>query len=475
MKQTRASNDACATICQTVRYVSVFALLLAGCGDAVAARAPAPATTDMARAPVVARSDGAVSADTLVDVEASSAVPDGPAVPTPGAAAMARSPVGSLRGAQNLRHLYERLADLEAGRAHDDVRILQYGDSHTAADLPTMVVRKALQQRFGDGGRGFVAIGAPWKHYFQDGVHTGMSAEFEAYKGKRVHGKREGDGRYGLLGVSVEATDAAASAWVEGAGSKVDVGYLASPRGGSFDLFVDGVKSAHVSTHAADSSSAWRTLDVSDGTHKIEARASGDGEVRLFGAAFDRAAVGVEIDALGINGAQITAPLSWNEAHFAEQLRHRAPDVVILAYGTNESLETRSSQEYEKMLVDVLGRIARAVPGSSCLLLGPPDRAVADKNKKDEWKTSAKLLEIIDSQRKVAEAAGCAFYDQLEAMGGPGTIALWSTEPKPRAGKDRVHMTRDGYATLASAFVRDLLAAYGAWKSDAAPAPSARR
>ncbi len=418
MKQTRASNDPCATICPTVRYASIFALLLVGCGDAVVARAPVP--VDTARAPVVARNDGALPADTLVDANANDAVPDGPAVPTPGAAAMAQSPVGSLRGAQNLHHLYERLADLEAGRAHDDVRILQYGDSHTAADLPTMVVRKALQQRFGDGGRGFVSIGRPWKHYFQDGVHTGMSSEFEPYKGKRVHGKKEGDGRYGLLGVSVEATEAAASAWVEGAGSKIDLGYLASPRGGSFDLFVDGTKSAHVSTHASDSASAWHSLDVADGAHKIEARATGDGEVRLFGATFDRAAVGVEVDALGINGAQITAPLSWNEAHFAEQLRHRAPDVVILAYGTNESLETRSSQEYEKMLVDLLGRIARAVPGSSCLLLGPPDRAVADKAKKDDWKTSTKLLEIIESQRKVAEAAGCAFYDQLSAMGALG-------------------------------------------------------
>ncbi len=458
-----------------MRYVSFLALLAAGCGDAVAAHAPAPSTAETVSTPVVARADASGAEDAPADAEVSDAVPDGPAVPTPAVGRMAQSPVGSLHGAQNLRHLYERLADLEAGRAHEDVRILQYGDSHTASDLPTMVVRKALQQRFGDGGRGFVAIGKPWKHYVQDGVRTGMSAEFEPYRGKRVHGKREGDGRYGLLGVSVEATDAGASAWVEAAGSKIEIGYLESPRGGSFDLFVDGAKSAHVATHAADSSSAWHALDVAEGTHKVEARASGDGEVRLFGATFDRATVGVEVDSLGINGAQITAPLSWNEAHFAEQLRHAAPDLVVLAYGTNESLETRSSPEYEKMLVDLLGRIARAVPGSSCLLLGPPDRAVADKTKKNDWKTSPKLLEIVDSQRRVAEAAGCAFYDQLEAMGGPGTIALWASEPKPRAGKDRVHLTRDGYAAVSSVFVRDLLAAYAGWKSDAGGASDGGR
>jgi len=50
---------------------------------------------------------------------------------------------------------FEALARLEAGQAEDDVRVTQFGDSHTAADIETAVVRRALQARFGDGGRGF--------------------------------------------------------------------------------------------------------------------------------------------------------------------------------------------------------------------------------------------------------------------------------------------------------------------------------
>jgi lysophospholipase L1-like esterase len=180
------------------------------------------------------------------------------------------------------------------------------------------------------------------------------------------------------------------------------------------------------------------------------------------------------VDALGINGAQIHTALSWNEAHFAEQLKHRAPDVVILAYGTNESLEKLSAAEYERKLVDLLGRVARAVPTSSCLLLGPPDRAALTKGTKDDWKTASKLVEIVESQRRVAEAAGCAFYDQLEAMGGPGSMAVWSKEPRPRGGKDRIHLTRDGYASLATAFVGDLMRAYAVWRADNGLAPTAR-
>ena len=50
-------------------------------------------------------------------------------------APLSGAPVGHLQGPQRLTHLFEALAKLDDGHAHDDVRILQYGDSHTASDL----------------------------------------------------------------------------------------------------------------------------------------------------------------------------------------------------------------------------------------------------------------------------------------------------------------------------------------------------
>jgi lysophospholipase L1-like esterase len=146
----------------------------------------------------------------------------------------------------------------------------------------------------------------------------------------------------------------------------------------------------------------------------------------------------------------------------------------VLAYGTNESTdEAMPSQTYERQLVDLLGRVARAVPSASCLLLGPPDRAVQSDAK---WMTSTKLLEVIASQRRVADAAGCAFYNQLEAMGGEGTVAGWAAEDPPRAQKDRVHLTRDGYAQLGSSFASDVMRAYAGWRRDSGlPATTAPR
>jgi lysophospholipase L1-like esterase len=359
------------------------------------------------------------------------------------------------------------LARLEAGKEEGDVRIAQFGDSHTAADIETAVVRHALQARFGDGGRGFVAIGRPWKNYLQEGVRCGMSSEWLPERGKLEKGKFSGDGFYGLGGIGVFTSRHGGRAWADitAKTTRLELDYLEQPTGGSFDVLIDGVRVVRVSSRGERASSAFRSFDVAENTaHQLEVRSVGDGDVRVFGISLDRTQPGVVFDALGINGARVTTCLQWNEEHWAEQLRHRAPALVVLAYGTNESTDDGTSQPtYERQLVDALGRIARAVPAASCLLLGPPDRAVETR---EGWTTSPKLIEVIASQRRVAEAAGCAFYNQLDAMGGQGTIASWVSEDPPRAQKDRVHLTRDGYAQLGSSFASDVLRAYAGWRRE---------
>jgi len=383
--------------------------------------------------------------------------------------------VGALERTPSLRRFFDALARLEAGQLQDDVRIAQFGDSHTAADIQTGAVRRALQARFGDGGRGFVAIGRPWKKWFQDGVRVGMSNEWAPDKGKVERGKLVGDGIYGLAGIGLFTRQHGARAWtdVNAKTSRAELAYLEQPNGGAFDVLVDGVRLVRVSTRGEKTASAFRAFDMAESaTHQVEVRAVGDGDVRVFGLSLDRTRDhGVVLDALGINGARVTTALSWNEAHFTEQLRHRAPALVVLAYGTNESTDNDLAPPvYERQLVDMLGRIARAVPSASCLLLGPPDRAV---DSKDGWVTAPKIPEIIAAQRRVADAAGCAFYDQRAAMGG--SIAAWAAEDPPRAQKDRVHLTREGYAQLGGTFASDLLRAYAAWRRETGLPPTASR
>ncbi|MEO6418316.1 MAG: hypothetical protein ABIP39_02850, partial [Polyangiaceae bacterium] len=247
------------------------------------------------------------------------------ASPTSAAGSATNDPLASaLVKPGALNRFFESLAKLEQHAATEDVRIVQFGDSHTAADLQTSVVRHALQSRFGDGGRGFVSLGKPWSYYVQDGARGGATREFKAEHGHLVHGQFVGDGLYGLADSSILASRHGARAWTDVASpnSHLEVAYLEQPGGGSFDLTIDGVKAGRISTKAHATTSAFRAFDVADSAHHIEAEAVGDGAVRIFGLSLDRQAVGITLDALGINGARVNNVLQWSEPHMAEQLRH---------------------------------------------------------------------------------------------------------------------------------------------------------
>lgn len=381
--------------------------------------------------------------------------------------------VGALDRPQALKPLYEAFQKLEEGTATEDVRVVHFGDSHTAADLETATIRRGFQARFGDGGRGYVQVGKPWKSYIQEGVHTGMNDFVAARSTKKEKLWPGSEGFLGLGGAGISTTKRGARAWAELSvrASSLELSYLQQPVGGSFELYVDGAKVSRISTKGPMFASGFRQVDVAEGPHNVEVRALGDGDVRVFGVSLDQKAVGVTYDALGINGARATTLLSWNESHTAEQLRHRAPTLVVLAYGTNESGDDATREAYERHVVDALGRVMRAVPSAACLLMGPPDRAIEGATK-DSWVTSPRLLEIIESQRRIAKAARCAFYDQLAAMGGEGTIANWALEEPPRAQKDRVHLARDGYAQLGATFVADVLRGYALYRTEKGLPPS---
>jgi GDSL-like Lipase/Acylhydrolase family len=137
--------------------------------------------------------------------------------------------------------------------------------------------------------------------------------------------------------------------------------------------------------------------------------------------------------------------------------------LVVLAFGTNESADDLSMAAHERHLVDVLGRVARATPAAACLVVGPPDRAIESG---ESWVSAPRIRDIVAMQRAVAAAAGCSFFDQQFAMGGEGSIARWATEDPPRARKDHVHYTRDGYALLGQLLAHELLTSYESFRRE---------
>ena len=354
---------------------------------------------------------------------------------------------GTIHPLENARALGQFYAALRRTALKEPgalTRITHYGDSIIIEDLWTSTVRRRLQERFGDGGAGFLFLARPWEWY----GHLGVVMKFtDAWHYYRVTIGQIHDAFYGYGGVSFlaagpgsRATYATTTEGTTGrAVSRFEVYYLAQPGGGSVEVAVDGEVADTFSTAAAAVGSAYRLVEMPDGPHTIVAQSVGGGPVRLFGVTMERTGPGVVYDGIGLLGASARALLEPDETHWKEQFAHRRPDLVVLTFGTNESDHDLSLTAYREQLGRVVARIRAVAPFASCLLVGPPDRG--DPSTRE---TRSIIPKIVGVQRDAALAGGCAFWDTYAAMGGKDTMWHWYRANPRRAFGDLTHLAPPG-------------------------------
>ncbi|MEO8026627.1 MAG: hypothetical protein ABI823_09135, partial [Bryobacteraceae bacterium] len=120
---------------------------------------------------------------------------------------------------------FEQLYRGQKGETEGPVRILHYGDSHTAADEWTGDMRARFQAKFGDGGSGYSFAGRPWTSYRRLDVRTGSS---RGWHSDGLVG-RSGDGLYGLGGVSMTAKAPRESIYLQADCQQIELYYLQQP------------------------------------------------------------------------------------------------------------------------------------------------------------------------------------------------------------------------------------------------------
>jgi lysophospholipase L1-like esterase len=363
-----------------------------------------------------------------------------------------------------LARFLEALRDLDRSD-REMVRVLHYGDSHIAADFLTTAIRRSLQARFGDGGRGFVLLGRPWRSYRPKDVSLRTTGVWRTERILVAADPATLDGRYGLGGVSTNSGEQGASSWVgtrRGTdfgrkASTLQVFYLQQPGGGSFQVIADGRVRGKVNTASGQTRSGFFTLAVTEGEHEFGVRLLGDGEVRFFGAVIESDGPGLVYDTLGINGGFFYTPLRWDGDLLAEQVAQRDPDLLVTMYGANEvDSKSINPENYKAKVLKVMARFAKGAPDADCLMLGPTDRKIRQSN--DD--SPDQLSWIIDVQREVADEIGCAFMDLRQMMGGPGSQEMWSRMSPALAQPDGIHLTVRGYRDLGERIAAELLCAY---------------
>lgn len=413
----------------------------------------------LAAGPIVAGDPG-MSDDVLDALPGSSGLGD----PT----AIGARPNGNMLGlfvaiegpGEPLAHFHRALRRLAGGYDDDDgkVRVLLYGASHTEADIYPQYLRSYLQERFGNGGHGFSMPAPPWRGYQPIEVEVRGFEHWDTTHAQ--HHERDADGRYGLLGASIStASPRAFGQIIPGKGvvsSRYELYYLEQPRGGTIELFADGRAVAEVHTAASAMRAGYHSFELPPGEHTLELRARGDGEVRVFGMTLERAEPGVVVDTLGISGTRAANALEWDTALWREHVQRRRPDLVVLAFGTNEATDTQQPiADYEERLRAVLARYREAMGDVSCVLVGPGDFPQRTDN--EQFVPRPRVREIIAAQRRVAPDYGCGFWDLQAFMGGELSMPQWVRAEPAMANPDHVHLTRRGYVRMGMALADALM------------------
>ncbi len=235
--------------------------------------------------------------------------------------------------------------------------------------------------------------------------------------------------------------------------TRLEVWFLRQPNGGDIAISSGGQPIGSIATGAPSRAAGFQSFELKPGTGTLDF--STEGAVRLFGITLEKQKTGVVYDSVGLNGASVSMlALIFNESHWAEELRHRNPDLVVLNYGTNESgFAAFLTREYEKELREAIRRVRTALPNASILVMSPMDRGQKNGGEIETLPTIPRIVEI---QRRVAAELGCGFFNTFEAMGGAGTMARWYDSQPRLVSADFIHPTPAGARIVATAFVREL-------------------
>jgi lysophospholipase L1-like esterase len=356
-------------------------------------------------------------------------------------------PAGVLEGAGALVPFFEQLSHPPENMS---LHVLQYGDSHTASDDWANQMRQDFQAKFGAGGAGYTLPGHPFLGYRRFDSHGSNS------RGWSTNGIiiSKSDGIDGLGGVSLTSESAGETVSLNVECEQLELHYLRQPGGGQLEFSVDGAPVQTVDTDGEMAPGVFSYI-APLGPHQYTLRTLSSAPVRLFGWVAQNHA-GVTYETLGINGAEAKRILDWNPAILGPELMSRDPALIVLAYGTNEALSRSwTAEEYRAALTEIIRRLRAAAPVASILMIGPPDC---------EYRMGGRRLpfphldQVIQIQRNVAQANGCAFWDWRGAMGGPGAVRQWVQAGLGQG--DYTHLTSAGYRMAGGMLFDELMSQY---------------
>ena len=400
---------------------------------------------------------------------------------------------------KRLGAFFRALDDLEKGRRHKPVVIVQLGDSHTAGDKFSGRLRQLFQEKFGNSGRGMLPPGEPFRHFRPTDV---MVTQTEGWVVHNSH-RSSDDGIFGLTGFRTSGSnpedEMVLTSRTDEVFDKAEIEFLGQPGGGTVKIVLNGEYEMEVYTIDKEVRPKRVLIFRPGKIREIAVSPVGDGPVDVLSWTVEKDNLGVVYDSQGIIGATINVINRWDPEVTISDLKHRDPSLLVVEYGGNEGFDDDLRPEvYEKQFRSRIEFLKSAVPEAAILVIGPADGLrlpryclkkdksgdpikkanefpcgpLTDEEREDyqklrkkkdralcRWHPPPKLSVVREIQRSVAEDEGYAFWDWSTVMGGECGIYSWVNGDPPMAAPDHLHLVQEG-AALSAETLFDLLMDY---------------
>ena len=393
-------------------------------------------------------------------------------------------------------------------------RWVQLGDSHTAGDTFTGEIRDKLQAKYGNAGFGWVSPGYV-NNQRSESVKFSSLGDWSAVASRNstahLASSSAGFPFGGMLGQSSTAGSGVNMTIKRSipTESRIRLSVILPPSSAALAV---GLADVQLSPNA---DTPWQPVSIQLASLGSELSLwSPAGGTKLAGLVIDFEpannpnsviAQGVTVDAMGINGAEAKVMNTFDPAATQAFLTWRQPNLVVLAYGTNEAFDPRASlPEIAQNLRNAI-KMIRTHSQATVMLLGVPDIAVVSARARKRkvaacGEAPPSASAVRETLRHVAQSEKTLYWDWAGAMQdvvNPNSRVAASQPQtkqvvtKDRNGKrvvktialpvkkivaplvgcvmaklanaspalaqpDQVHFTAEGYATMGRSLLKDL-------------------
>ncbi|MGG4610024.1 SGNH/GDSL hydrolase family protein [Providencia sp. Me31A] len=334
-------------------------------------------------------------------------------------------------------------------QGNQQVHIVQIGDSHTAADFFSGNLRTLFQQRYGDAGPGFIPpISIP-------GQRTATINRMSEKKEWSLFSSRK-DERfdYPLGGMIAEPQAAVSQVLLKPLQPALGAYQLQALYQSAGDTKMRVAPAVSPNVMLPATGNQWRFSSPVNTQLPAQVSVNKGSGVKIGGWLVRSSKPGVMVSALGINGATLSMVDKW-QPQWSETLAQLSPDMVILAYGTNEAFnDTLDLAAYEQNLRAKIRLLRQQMPNSVILLVGPNDSIKFNDALSCQAQMPINLMNVIQIQKAVAAQENTLFWDWQAFMGGPCSIRTWAAQDLARP--DNVHLSVEGYKKSAQGLYSQL-------------------